>query len=118
MEPTNAKLLEAVQHQDEAFRAHAKDDLEVARLQAIVNSEVQKSLASVHERLNTIATKDDTDEILKVIKSVNVGFGFIRFSWNNIGKLGSMVMLMIGIVIFFKVGIAGVIAFFFSSKLP
>lgn len=86
------------------------------------NLDLQETIRKQGEEIRTISARFDAleksiEQIMQFLKNVDAGFGLIRFSWNNIGKLGSLLIFIAGIFIFFKVGIAGVVAFFFKNSL-
>lgn len=70
---------------------------------------------NLNEKLSTLMTKEDGAELKTFLQNVNIGFGFIRFSWNNSAKIGSLLLFIFGIFIFIKVGVVGIIAFFFDK---
>lgn len=71
---------------------------------------------NLNEKLSTLMTKEDGAELKTFMKNLKIGLGVFEFSWNNSAKIGSIILFIIGIFIFFRVGIAGVIAAFFSPK--
>jgi 3-keto-L-gulonate-6-phosphate decarboxylase len=79
--------------------------------------EMRKSLdANLNEKVSALATTEDIKELKQFMKNLKIGLGVFEFSWNNSAKIGSIILFIIGVFIFFKVGIAGVIAAFFSPK--
>lgn len=115
IEPTNADLFVQQENLRDDFRLHAKEDHDVAANQADVNKQVKDSLASLHEWKETVATKEDIRELKDFMGQVNVGLGIFRFSWNNAGKIGSFLLLIGGLFVFFKVGFAAAVAYIFGS---
>ena len=78
---------------------------------------MRKSLdANLNEKIAPLATTDDIKELKQFMKNMEIGVGIFKFSWDNSAKIGSIILFLIGVFIFFKVGIAGVIAAFFSPK--
>lgn len=73
------------------------------------NQELAVRISAIEEQLKNIATKDDIAEVLKFLKSVNVGIGVVRFTWNNIGKIGMVLLMVYGGWIFIKYGVVGVV---------
>ncbi len=110
--PTNAEILDKFaehtkhdeQFQDETRLVHAA--------QAESAAEMEGKLASLESKMDALATKEDIDKVLRFIKDINISIGIFKFTWNNAAKIGSLLSLVLGLFIFFKVGIAGVIAFF------
>lgn len=84
IEPTNQQLLEMLEGQN-------------------------KRLSLIEGQLPGLATKQDIAEVLKFMKSIYVGVGVVRFSWNNASKIGNFLLLCFGGYIFFKLGAVGVI---------
>lgn len=79
--------------------------------------DMRKALdANLNEKMATLATTDDIKELKQFMKNMKIGLGVFEFSWNNSAKIGSIILFLLGVFIFFKVGIAGVIAAFFSPK--
>lgn len=75
-------------------------------------------IATVHARIDTLATKDDIKEVLEFMKAVNTGVGILRFSWNNAAKIGSFLLLLVAIWVFFKHGISAMLAWVFNKVTP
>lgn len=101
-EVTNAEL-------KETFEKHAEDDRRFQEAQAIVNEEASKSRESIHKRLSELATKDDIAEMKDLMKNIKVGFGAVRFTFNNASQIGAFLLLLFGIYVFFKIGIVGLL---------
>lgn len=83
---------------------------------AVFQAEMEGSLVTLHEKLETLATKYDIEEIKDFMKNVNVGLGIFRFSWNNASKIGSFVLMIGACILFFKYGLLGIISYLFSTK--
>jgi len=122
--PTNAELLEGQQQIKQMFAAHAEDDHVVATAQAVVNAsqmevnlEVQSSLAGLHAWKDTVATKEDIKEMLDFMKQIDIGVGIFKFSWNNAAKIGSFLLLIVGVFIFFKMGLAAALTFVLGKEI-
>jgi hypothetical protein len=105
--PTNGEILVA-------FDAHAKEDQAFQGEQrgfngemSIFRAETEGSLAELHRKM---PTKGDIEELKDFMKTVNVGIGIFKFSWNNAAKLGSFVLFIGGIFLFFKAGLAAAVA--------
>ena len=110
MEPTNTDIIKAVGEQKDALVEHTLEDHSVAMAQQQVNETVTASLNSIHEWKDTVATKEDIKEVLEFMKKVNIGSNVLNFGWNNSSKIGGFLILLIGIGVLFKVGIAGAVA--------
>lgn len=110
MEPTNSDL-------QEAFEKHAADDKLFQDAQGLVNEATAKSLASLHQRLGELATKDDIGDIKTFLKNISVGVGIFKFSWNNASKIGSFALLLISLYAIAKFGVFGAIQWFFSKAI-
>lgn len=109
MEPTNADL-------KEAFDAHAEDDARVHREDkkfqgemVAFKAETEGSLANIHRRLDIIepkidglATKEDTKEILETIRTIKFGFGLFKVSGRSIMFVGGVVAAILAITGGFK----------------
>lgn len=108
MEPiTNSDL-------KESFDRHSADDKLFQDAQGQVNEATAKSLAALHERLGDVATREDVAELKKFLKSVDVGVGIFRFTFNNASKIGTFLIFTFGVYLFLKLGLVGVIAWFRS----
>ncbi len=116
-EPTNADLFVAIENNNEAFLKHADDDFKTSEKQAKVNEKTKESLDSLHIWKETVATKEDIRELKDFMKQVNFSIGFFKFTWNNAAKIGAFFLLVGGIFIFFKMGLAAAFAFLFGKQL-
>lgn len=117
MEPTNADL-------KKSFDAHALEDhafqeksSKFSGEMAMFKAETEGSLASIHERLSDIATKEDVDELKQILKAARVTAGIFTFTFDNASKIGSFALFFIGGFLILKYGIMGAIAWFFSKRL-
>lgn len=70
---------------------------------------------NLNEKLSTLMTKEDGAELKAFMKNMKIGLGVFEFSWNNSAKIGSLLLFIFGIFIFIKVGVVGIIAFFFGK---
>lgn len=107
-EPTNQDL-------KETFEKHALADQIFQDMQMTVNEEAAKSRESIHKRLGELATKEDTQQILELIKAVKIGSGFFSFTWNNAAKIGQFIFFILGIMALLKYGILGAFAWLFNK---
>lgn len=98
-EPTNTDLLMAVQNQEGAFHAHALED--------------KTNFDALHEKMDTIL--NGQRETLEFMKSVGIGVGFFKFTFNNAAKIGSFILLLIGIGFVIKYMLAGLVAAFWNK---
>lgn len=96
-------LQEAIAHSDKSTQAlddalaqHFKDDLAFQ--------------ASTLERFDSLATKEDTKEIMNAIKTVHLGFGVVKIGWKSFLMVGAVVGALIAIVTFGKFLILGLAA--------
>jgi hypothetical protein len=116
-EPTNADLKAAFDThtiEDHAFQAKSLAfNGEILQFKA----ETEGSLAALHERLGTIATKDDIDEVKQVLKAARVTAGIFTFTFDNASKIGSFVLFAGTIVLLIKYGLFGAIAWIFGKPL-
>lgn len=104
-DPTNAQL-------KQSFDEHAAQDKIFQDSQDKVNAATLKSLASIHERLGTLATTEDVQNVQSFLKSVSIGAGIIRFSWRNASQLGSFALFLLAIYEVFKLGVIGAVGLF------
>lgn len=88
---TNEDLALAIEEQARRFEEHAAADHKSQQEQIAVNKEI---LAG-------------QEEIKEFMKNVHVGFGALRFTFNNAAKIGAFLGLLLGIYIFFKWGLIG-----------
>lgn len=109
-EPTNAEL-------KTAFEDHSAQDKRFQEAQAEVNAATLKSLASIHERIGTLATTEDIENVQSFLKSVNVGVGIVRFSWRNASQIGSFVLFLLAVYAVFKLGIMGAVSYFLGRSI-
>lgn len=79
------------------------------------NADLQAQINDIHVTLATLATSADIADMRKFMERLNLGVGFFTFTWNNAAKIGSVLALILGVYIFFKVGIMGVVAFFIKE---
>ena len=78
--------------------------------------EMRKALdKNLNEKLGTLMTKEDGEELKIFLRNMNIGVGFIKFSWNNSAKIGSLLMLILGIFLFFKLGAVGIFTYLFKK---
>lgn len=94
---TNADLLAGQKETSRIFKEHADDDSRVHKDQQVFNKATTKSLSSVHERLGTLATKEEMEEIVastiakmlqskgKTVFAIIVGAGILFGSFSAIG---------------------------------
>lgn len=61
-----------------------------------------KFQADVMLRFESLATKDDTKEILGAIKKVHIGFGVVRLGWKSFLTIGAITGSLVAIVAFWK----------------
>lgn len=107
------------------FAEHTKNDelfQDEMRLiqahQAASNAETEGKLASLEGKIDGLATKEDIKELLQFMKNMKIGEGILKFSWNNMSKIGGTITFIIGVYLFFKFGIVGLIALLFGGNLP
>lgn len=96
--------------QDETRLVHAA--------QAESAAEMEGKLAGLEFKIDGLATKEDIKEVLQFMKNMKIGEGIVKFSWNNMSKIGGIITFFIGIYLFFKFGIVGLIALLFGGNLP
>lgn len=117
MEPTNADL-------KKAFDTHAIEDTAFQEKikafngeMAIFRAETEGSLAAIHEKLGSLSTKEDTDELKTILKAARVTAGIFNFTFDNASKIGSLILFIIGGFLILKYGILGAIAWFFGRAI-
>lgn len=81
------------------FKAHAAQD--------------ESNFAAIASKLDGLATKEDITEVLEFMKKIKTGENIIRWSWNNMAKIGSIGLALIFLWGVFKFGAAVAIANFF-----
>lgn len=107
--------------QDEILIRHMEEDAkfqEETRLvhteQSLFKAETEGHLARLEDKIDGLATKEDIKEVLQFMKNMNIGIGIFKFSWNNAAKIGAFLLLIGGIVMFFKVGLWGALTWIFT----
>ena len=114
--PSNADLLKAINKSEANLVTHAKHDEVVAK--------------GIHERIDKLPTKEEFEKFVKSVneltasvqdsitltKNINVGFGVFRFTFKNAGQIGGFLVFLLGIGLFIKYGLLGIIAFFLPTK--
>ncbi len=113
MEPARADIKEAVDQVVEATTNPSNQDLHDDFIRHAI--EDKTNFDSIHARLDTI--EKNGAQILQIVKNVDAGKQFLLFGWNNSAKIGGVIVFILGAVVFFKVGIAGVIAFISGYRL-
>lgn len=78
-------------------------------LRGAITSEIQALQATMNLHLEGLATKEDTREILDLIKRINFGVKFSKISWHVIVGIGGFISAVIAIALLFKFVIAGII---------
>lgn len=78
------------------------------------NADLQVQINDIHKTMGTLATSADIADMRKFMERLNLGVGFFTFTWNNAAKIGSVLALIFGVYIFFKVGIMGLVSFFLN----
>lgn len=64
--------------------------------------------------LKNFSTKDDIADLKNFMKNVNFGIGVFKFSFDNAGKIGALLLFLFGIGVFVKYGLIGIIAWFIA----
>lgn len=111
----NDKIL--VEHM-EADAAFQQEQRAYTAEQLAFKAETEGHLARLEEKIDGLATKDDIKELKKFMKDVQIGVGFVRVTWNNLGQIGSLLGLIVAAMLFFKLGFSGLVAFFTGSSHP
>lgn len=109
----NDDILVRHMEDDAAFQEETR---QVHLEQSIFKAETEGTLADIHTKIDGLATKEDIKELKEFMKQINVGVGIFKFSWNNAGKIGSFLLLLGGLFVFFKVGLAGAIAWLATNN--
>lgn len=89
-----------------SFKAHFTKDEEN-------QAENIMQFGSIHDRLDKVATKEDIAQVLSFMKRINTGEAIIRWSWNNMAKIGSIGLALIFLWGVFKFGFVLALAHFF-----
>lgn len=100
---------------EETIRTHILDEAAARKEQSTINHEMAIFKAETEGTLATLATKDDIKEVLKFMREIKVGFGVFQFSFDNAGKIGAFLLLVAGVFMFFKFGLAAAAAFFLGT---
>lgn len=108
-QPTNADIKESVEvlvHEADsnpsntellfAFKEHLAEDT--------------KNFNALHVKMDAILLGQQ--ETMEFMKGVNIGTRFFKFTWNNAAKIGSFILLLIGIGFVIKYTLVGIIAAF------
>lgn len=82
------------------------------------NADLQAQIDGIHSTMTTLATKEDIADMKIFMQRLDLSVGFFTFTWNNAAKIGSVLALVFGIYLFFKVGLMGFIAFFLGNTKP
>lgn len=82
------------------FKAHAAQD--------------ESNFAAIALKLDGLATKEDIADVLSFMKKMKTGENIIRWSWNNMAKIGSIGLACIFFWGVLKFGAAVAIANFFK----
>lgn len=72
------------------------------------------NFAAIHIKLDGLATKEDIAQVLSFMKRINTGEAIIRWSWNNMAKIGSIGLALVFLWGVFKFGFASAVAHFFK----
>lgn len=115
MQPTNQELLDTfAEHtkHDEAFQDETRL---IHAAQAESSAEMEGKLASLEAKIDGLATKEDIKELLQFMKNMKIGEGILKFSWNNMSKIGGTITFIIGCYLFLKFGFAGLVAIVFGK---
>lgn len=118
MEPTNEEIrqmfAEHTKH-DEAFQDETR---KVHNEQMMFKAETEGHLADLTKKIDGLATKEDIKELMAFMKNMKIGEGILKFSWNNMSKIGGTITFIIGIYLFLKFGFVGLVALLFGGGLP
>lgn len=98
---------------DEAFQDETRL---IHAAQAESSAEMEGKLASLEEKIDALIR--NTEDIKLFMKNVKIGEGILKFSWNNMSKIGGTITFFIGVYLFLKFGIVGLIALLFGGSLP
>lgn len=116
MEPTNEEIrqmfAEHTKH-DEAFQDETR---KVHAEQLIFKAETEGQLASLEKKIDALIR--NTEDIKLFMKNVKIGEGILKFSWNNMSKIGGTITFIIGVYLFLKFGFVGLVALLFGGGLP
>lgn len=82
------------------FKAHATQD--------------ESNFAAIAVKLDGLATKEDIADVLSFMKKMKTGENIIRWSWNNLAKIGSLGLTLIFIWGVFIGGFWGTVHNFFK----
>lgn len=108
-ETTNDDLLAAIERGSAALVAHTQEDHAVATAQQQVNEEVKKSLAELHLKMQSVASKKDIKDVKNFMKKVKIGANVVNFGWNNSSKIGGFALLIAAAVVLLKMGLVGAV---------
>lgn len=70
------------------------------------------SVLPTKQDLEPLATKTDIAEMKEFMQNVHIGFGVIRFTWNNAAQIGAFLLFIFGVLVFIKYGILGAVMYF------
>lgn len=96
---------------------HMEEDAKFQADTRIIHAEFLAKVEVLEKKMEGVATKEDIAELKEFMKSVNVGIGIFRFTWNNASKIGAFILILGALYIFFKVGIMGLFAWLFGKNL-
>lgn len=107
------------------FEEHTKHDEDfqdetrlIHAAQAESTAEMEGKLASLEVKIDGLATKDDIKELKEFMKNVKIGEGILKFSWNNMGKIGGVIVFIVGLYLFFKMGFLGLVTLVLGGNQP
>lgn len=115
-QPSNADILEQFHEhartdelfQDETRKFHGE--------QMAFKAETEGKLAELAESFKDLASKEDIKELKNFLKNIKIGEGIVKFSWNNMSKIGGLITFILGVYLFFKFGLVGLIAVLFGKS--
>lgn len=94
-----------------------EDDAKFQEDTRIIHAEFLAKVEVLEKKMEGVATKEDIAEVLEFMKSINVGLGIFRFSWNNASKIGFFILFIGGLIMAFKAGFVAFIGLLFGRNI-
>ena len=76
----------------------------------------RREFAALRAVTDGLATKKDTKEILSAIKTVHIGFGFVKFGWRTFLTVGAVAGAVVALVTFWKFFVGWIVGMVVTQK--
>lgn len=112
-EPTNQDILNTIAEHTKNDETFQDETRLVQAHQASANAETEGKLAALEAKLDTLI--ENTASSNRILTNIAAGEKFVMFGWNNSAKIGGIITFVIGAYLFFKFGLAGLVALIFGK---